>query len=196
MMQNFLSFTGCTNTLSVPSHITKLLFTDFSSAFNKMQLHVLTERLTLDFKVPDYILLLLLNFLINRIHQVFVNRHILNCNLKYWLPSGLCLLLLPHQYVYWQLQVFSGSYLVKFSDDTALLSLLQGDQSDHGSVLPAFVDWCDNNFLDLNITKTQEFIIDFSKGYVELKDRRIHGKEVQIVQNYRYLETVEFWREH
>ena len=56
-----------------------------------------------------------------------------------------------------------GSHLVKFSDDTALLSLLQDPQLDHGLALNDFVKWCDNNFLDLNVRKTKELIIDFLK---------------------------------
>lgn len=83
-----------------------------------------------------------------------------------------------------------GSYLVKFSDDTALLSLLQGSESDHGCALPAFVKWCDDNFLDLNVLKTKELIIDFRQNSDEPKASTIHGEDVQIVDTYKYLGTV------
>lgn len=49
-------------------------------------------------------------------------------------------------------------HLVKFSDDTALLPLLQGPQSDHSCALSSFVKWCDDNHLDLNVIKTKESI--------------------------------------
>jgi len=58
--------------------------------------------------------------------------------------------------------------LVKLSDDTALLSLLQGNQSDHNNALMDFVRWCEDSFLDLNVSKTKEVIIDFRKHSEEL----------------------------
>lgn len=83
-----------------------------------------------------------------------------------------------------------GSYLVKFSDDTALLSLLQGAQSGHGSALSQFVNWCDDNFLDLNVTKTKELIIDFRKNQSTPEASIIHGENVEIVETYKYLGTM------
>ena len=49
------------------------------------------------------------------------------------------------------------------SDDSALLSLLQGSEQYHGPALTEFVDWCDNSYLDLNVTKTKEMIVDFRR---------------------------------
>lgn len=48
--------------LEKPSAHARLLFSDFPSAFNKMQPHILIERLTSYFYLPDQILLLLLHF--------------------------------------------------------------------------------------------------------------------------------------
>lgn len=56
-----------------------------------------------------------------------------------------------------------GSLLVKFSDDTALHSLLSGPQSDHGKAITSCTKWCDDNFSDLNVIKTKE-LIDFCKN--------------------------------
>lgn len=50
--------------------------------------------------------------------------------------------------------------------DTALPSLLQGLQSDHSTALSSFVKWCNENFLDLNVSKTKELIIDLGKTAV------------------------------
>ena len=59
--------------LEIPRSHARLLFADFSSAFNKMQPHILIERLSSYFNLPDQLLLLILNFLIKRVLQVFVN---------------------------------------------------------------------------------------------------------------------------
>ena len=82
------------------------------------------------------------------------------------------------------------SFLVKYSDDTALLSLLQGSESDHGEAPPAFVKWCDDNLLDLNVAKTKELIIYFRKNNDKPKASIIHDADVEIVDTYKYLGTV------
>ncbi len=47
--------------------------------------------------------------------------------------------------------------ILKFEDDTVI-----GDnESSHGSVIDEFVTWCDESFLELNISKTKDIIIDF-----------------------------------
>lgn len=82
-----------------------------------------------------------------------------------------------------------GSNLVKFSDDTALLSLLQGAESGHREALDDFVSWCNINYLDLNVSKTKELIIDFRRNKISATDSIIHGKAVERVPVYKYLGT-------
>jgi len=49
------------------------------------------------------------------------------------------------------------NYIVKFSDDTAILSLLYQDQNrvSYHSEIKQFVDWCDAHHLMVNVTKTK-----------------------------------------
>ena len=178
--------------METPKSHARLLFADFSSAFNKMQPHILIQRLHSYFNLPDQLSLLCLNFLTDRTQRVSVNgklSDIFLCNTGS--PQG-CVLspLLFIMYTDSCRSSKEGSYLIKFSDDTALLSLLQGAESDHGCALPAFVQWCDNNFLDLNLGKTQELIIDFRKNKGPPIPSSIHGGAVQIVDSYKYLGTV------
>lgn len=84
----------------------------------------------------------------------------------------------------------SGSFLAKFSNDTVLLTLLQGTQSDHGCALPVSIKWCEDNYLDLNISKTKELVTDFRKDMPELKPSIIQGQELQIVESYKYFGTI------
>lgn len=57
--------------LEKPNAHVRLLFADFSSAFNKMQPHILIERLASYFNLPDQLLTLFLNFLTDRTHNGF-----------------------------------------------------------------------------------------------------------------------------
>ncbi len=178
--------------LEKPKSHARLLFADFSSAFNKMQPYILIERLASYFNLPDQLLTLFLNFLTDRTQQVLVN----GVMSKTWVsntgsPQG-CVLspLLFILYTDSCRSLKENSFLVKFSDDTALLSLLQGAESDHGRALPVFVKWCDDSFLDLNVSKTKELIIDFRKIKTNTTASRIHCEDVEIVNSYKYLGTV------
>lgn len=178
--------------LEKPGSHVRLLFADFSSAFNKMQPHILIERLANDFQLSNQLLLLLLNFLTDRIQRVFVNGQLSQpISSNTGSPQG-CVLspLLFILYTDSCRTSQQGSHLVKFSDDTALLSLFQGPHSSHGLALTSFVKWCDDNFLDLNVAKTKELIIDFRKAKAEPIASVIHGGDVEIVDSYKYLGTI------
>ena len=150
----------------------RILFADFFSAFNKIGPPI--ERLASYFMLPDQILLLFLNFLTDRVQCVFVNDHMstpFTCGTGS--PQG-CVLSPLFFFMYTDSCSASqeGSHLVKFLDDTALLSLLQDTQLDHGLALNDFIKWCDDNFLDLNVRKTKELIIDFRNNRAEPKKAR------------------------
>ena len=178
--------------LEKPQSHARLLFADFSSAFNKMQPHILIDQLSSYFKLPDQLLLLLLNFLTDRKQRVLVNGTMSNLLVSNTgSPQG-CVLS-PLLFILYTDSCRSqngSSHLVKFSDDTALLTLLEGSESDHGSALPDFVKWCEENYLDLNVSKTKELVVDFRKHSEELKPSIIQGNNVEIVDTYKYLGTV------
>lgn len=178
--------------LEKPQSHARLLFADFSSAFNKMQPLILIERLASYFNLSDQLLALFLNFLTDRTQRVLVNGVTSKTQVSNTgSPQG-CVLspLLFILYTDSCRSFKEDSFLVKFSDDTALLSLLHGTESDHGSALPDFVKWCDDSLLDLNVSKTKELIIDFRKKGTNTSVCRIHGEDVEIVNHYKYLGTV------
>ena len=49
---------------------------------------------------------------------------------------------------------------IKYSDDTALVDLSDDDNTYFDEVF-RFTQWCKNNFLDLNVSKTKEMVTDF-----------------------------------
>ena len=67
-----------------------------------------------------------------------------SCHL-YWIPPGVVLSSLL--YIVYTDDCRSNqenSYLVKFADDSALLSLLLWTQDGHGAALSDFTEWCDD----------------------------------------------------
>ncbi|KAK0152128.1 hypothetical protein N1851_006493 [Merluccius polli] len=58
-------------------------------------------------------------------------------------------------------------FILKYADDSVIVSLLQGNETGHGPVVQDFVDWCEWSFLQMNISKTKnicfiESVISFS----------------------------------
>ena len=49
---------------------------------------------------------------------------------------------------------YGNRYILKFSDDTVNVSLLQNTESGHGPVVNDFITWCNESFLVLNTLKT------------------------------------------
>ena len=191
-MQKLFILNELTKHLETPNTHARLLFADFSSAFNLMQPHILLHKLTSTFNIVPQLVLWIADFLTHRSQQVLVNGCFSDVRFtSTGSPQGCCLS--PLLYILYTDDCRSNhnnTHFVKFADDTAILSLLTGNQHVHGPALDVFVDWCDLSFLELNINKTQELIIDFRTREHACSKSVIHGKEVQIVSTYKYLGTV------
>jgi len=105
------------------------------------------------------------DFLTNRLQRVFVNSCISELSLTCTrsaqgrgLSPLLCIL-----YTDDCRSNYLNRFLVNFADDGTGLSLLQGSEQYHGPALTEFVGWCNNSYLDLNVTKTKEMIADFRR---------------------------------
>lgn len=53
-----------------------------------------------------------------------------------------------------------------------------------------FNDWCKRSFLNINVSKTKELIIDFRKQSPSLPLTIINGQPIEIVKEYKYLGTI------
>ena len=83
----------------------------------------------------------------------------------------------------------TNNYIIKCSDDLAILSLLHADSdiSMYTSEIESFVHWCDNNHLKLNVSKTQEMIFDAKFIVADHFPVVIHGEEIAQIGQYKYL---------
>ena len=77
----------------------------------------------------------------------------------------------------------------KFSDDTAIVDFSESEQVFEDSVRD-FSAWCDQNFLELNVGKTKEMVVDFKRNSTDVGALQINGQTVERVQEYRYLGTI------
>lgn len=80
--------------------------------------------------------------------------------------------------------------LFKYADDTALVSLCINDDNMYRREVERFHKWCKENYLELNVKKTKEMVIDFSTLPVAQQPLYINGELVDTVKEYKYLGTV------
>ena len=135
-----------------------LLFVDFSSAFNTIQPHLLVEKLIEYFYLDCNIVGWILDFVTDRSQRVRVNEHTSTLSrTSTGSPQG-CVLspLLYIMYTNDCRSKFDNHHIVKFTDDTVIVSLLDDTDTSHGPVLNYFLDWCNEAFLELNVTKTKD----------------------------------------
>ncbi|KAF7645229.1 hypothetical protein LDENG_00208060, partial [Lucifuga dentata] len=102
----------------------RLLFVDFSSAFNTMQPHILVERLISSFQFDHHLIRWIISFFTNRTQTVIVNGQSSgSLCVSTSLPQG-CVLLPLFFILYTDAcrSKYKDHYIVKFADDSVLVS--------------------------------------------------------------------------
>lgn len=77
--------------------------------------------------------------------------------------------------------------ILKFTDDTAIVSLLEENEPSHGPIIDEFVTWCEESFLQLNTSKTKDILIDFRTHTYDKPIPFIKGQPVDCVDSTRLL---------
>ena len=173
---------------SVASSV-RIMFFDFSSAFNTIQPHLLASKL-MNFNLHSSTIAWVMDYLISRPQFVRLNNLVSDTILtRTGAPQGTVLS------SFWftlytadcrHSQV--GCHLQKFSDDSALVGLISnGNDQAYRDEINRFVSWCEENYLDLNLSKTKELVIDFRKKKAMATPIFIKGSQVEIVPSYKYL---------
>ena len=133
----------------------RVLFFDFSSAFNTIQPHLLVKKL-LDINVPCGLIRWTLDYLTNRSQYVKIGQSSISnvISSSTGAPQGTALA--PFLFTLYTSDCRSQSSkcpLIKFADDTALIGLIsKDDDSAFLSQVDSFVNHCDANYLELNVS--------------------------------------------
>ncbi|KAK1806312.1 hypothetical protein P4O66_000024 [Electrophorus voltai] len=158
-----------------------------SSAFNTIIPSLLTTKLG-DLGLHTCLCDWISNFLTDRPQSVRVG----NCasstlTLSTGAPQG-CVLspLLYSLYTYDCTATSSSTIIVKFADDTVVTGLISdNDERAYLEEIKHLENWCQENNLLLNVSKTKELIVDCSKK--QERPVRISGTTVERVDSFRYL---------
>ncbi len=139
----------------------RVLFMDFSSAFNTVQPHILLRHLS-DLHVSSNLILWIREFLRERPQCVGINKILSDCLvLNTGVPQGCVLSPLLFSLYTNEFQCNSKNLsLIKYEDDMALVAGLQDaccpSYSQH---INQITTWFEDSFLDLNVSKTKEMCL-------------------------------------
>lgn len=174
--------------LETPKTYVRVLFVDFSSAFNTIQPHLMVQKLLrLNVKAP--IVAWLLDFLTCRTQYVKLNSVVSDTiSINTGAPQG-CVLspVLYTIYTNDYRSHFGETKLIKFADDSTILGLLSNSEESYRSEIDLFAKWCQDNYLMLNVLKTKELVIDFRTKIDPTLPLSIDGTNVTTVDSYKYL---------
>ncbi|KAK2894332.1 hypothetical protein Q8A73_016816 [Channa argus] len=177
--------------LDRPGTYVRILFVDFSSAFNTIIPSLLQLKLT-QLSVPSSVCQWITSFLTDRQQLVRLGKLSSSTRtISTGAPQG-CVLspLLFSLYTNDCTSKHPSVKLLKFADDTTLIGLIQdGDESAYRLEVEQLAVWCGLNNLELNTLKTVEMIVDFRRTPAALPPLTIMDSTVTAVESFRFLGT-------
>ena len=175
--------------LDTPKSFVRILFIDFSSAFNTIQPHLMILKL-LNLSVCPKLILWIVSFLVHRSQAVsFHNSLSFTRSTSTGSPQGTVLSPVLFNLYTNDCSGTSLTPVIKYSDNTAIQDLSNSDTIFTEQV-HKFTSWCKDNYLDLNVKKTKEMIIDFRREPCAIPDLYIDSIKVERVEGYKYLGAI------
>ena len=173
--------------LEKPGSTGRIMFFDFSSAFNTIQPVLLGEKLE-HTGVDHHLNTWILDYLTN--HPQYVRTpdcvsDLFVCSVG--VPQGTVLASFLFTFYTADFSYNSPTcHLQKFSDDSAIIGLItDGDDREYRELTHNFVDWCQQNRLQINAGKTKEMVVDFRRcTHSPLTPLNIQGMDIDMVRSY------------
>ncbi|KAL2102811.1 hypothetical protein ACEWY4_001979 [Coilia grayii] len=169
------------------SHV-RMLFIDFSSAFNAVFPHHLVNKLS-EIGISTSLCNWLLDFLTNRPQTESVSKTSETTIINARVPQG-CVLspllftLMTHDCC----ARFTSNHIIKFVDDTTVVGLISNeDDLAYREEVYQLINWCNRNNLQLNVNKTKEITVDFRKQHPTHTPLTINGSAVESVKSTTFL---------
>nr|AAA83744.1 orf2 [Batrachocottus baicalensis] len=168
----------------------RVMFFDFSSAFNTIQPLLLRDKLE-QTGVDHHLTAWILDYLTNRPQYVRIREcesDRVSCSTG--APQGT--VLAPFLFSIYTSDFKHNSancHLQKFSDDSAIVGLISADDDrEYRELNQDFLGWCQRNRLQINSSKTKELVVDFRRGKRSPPlPLSIQGLDIEMVTSYKYL---------
>ncbi|KAK3510757.1 hypothetical protein QTP70_022468 [Hemibagrus guttatus] len=175
--------------LDRPGNYARILFVDFSSAFNTIIPDLLQTKL-MKISVPTPICQWITNFLTDRQQQVRFGKLTSGSLTISTGASQGCVLssLLFSLYTNDCTATDPSVTLHKFADDTTVIGLISDvDESVYRQEVEQLAGWFSLNNLELNTLKTVEMVVDFRRNPPALPPLTIMNSTVATVESFRFL---------
>ncbi len=143
----------------------RMLFIDFSSAFNTIIPQQLINKLNL-LGLNNSLCNWILEFLTGRPQSVRVGHNTSSITtVSTGAPQGCMLSLLLFTLLTHDCTAkFSSNHIIKFADDTTVVGLISNnDETHYREEVAQLAEWCGANNLSLNVEKTKEVVLDFRR---------------------------------
>ncbi len=142
----------------------RMLFIDFSSAFNTIILQQLINKLNL-LGLYNSLCNWILVFQTGRPQSVRVGRNTLSTGAPQGcVLSPLLFTLLTHDCT----AKFNSNHIIKFVDDTSVVGLISNnDETQYREEVAQLAEWCGANNLSLNVSKTKEVVMNFRRTFID-----------------------------
>lgn len=167
----------------------RMLFIDFSSAFNTIIPSQLIRKLT-DLGISSLMCNWLLDFLTCRPQHVRLDNHCSSIiTMNTGVPQGCVMSPFLYSLFTHDCRPVDGSNtIIKFADDTTVIGLIKdSNEAAYREEVDRLAEWCDTNNLLLNTEKTKELIVDFRRNADPHPPIHIKGTAVERVNSFKFL---------
>ena len=171
-----------------PCNFTRVLFIDFTKAFDLINHNILHKKLV-DYKFPPHLVAWSLSFLERRLQYVRIGSHISDVReLNAGVPQGT--IAGPNDFKVLINDLNFDLPYIKYVDDTTVASVSRDpanstlqEAADH------LVNWCNLNGMLINTRKTKEVLFHFGRAtpQEEVPPLRIHNDYIERVQSFKLL---------
>ncbi len=167
----------------------RMLFIDFSSAFNTIIPQQLINKLNM-LGLNNSLCNWILDFLTGRPQSVRVGHKTSSTTtLSTGAPQGCVLSLLLFTLLTHDCTAkFSSNLIIKFADDTSVVGLISNnDETHYRHEVAQLAEWCGANNLSLNVGKTKVVMMDFRRNSVDHPRLTIDSSTVERVSSTKFL---------
>ncbi len=168
----------------------RMLFIDFSSAFNTIVPQQLINKLNL-LGLNNSLCNWILDLITGRSQSVCVGHNTSSTiTLSTGAPQGCVLSLLLFTLLTHDCTAkFSSNHIIKFADDTTVVGLISNnDEMHYREEVAQLAEWCGTNNLSLNVGKTKEVVMDFRRSNsIDHPPLTIDSSTVERVSSTKFL---------